>query len=139
MPESADAGSRLGRAAGVGTAPRRGSGWYARYLWAFTAGQLVLVPMAVLWQGVASAVAFGLTNALLVTGLSVFAAHQEAVRRGFGILHAVITGTWAVLFTLTVSLGVAAFGSSPAFAVTAAVACALPPAVGALLGLRRAR
>ncbi|MFJ7205382.1 hypothetical protein ACIQWR_17790 [Streptomyces sp. NPDC098789] len=137
MRESADARRRLGRAAEVEAASRGGSGWYARYLWAFAAGQLVLVPMTVLWRGVTSAVVFGLANALLVTGLSVYATHQRVVRRGFGLRHGVIIGTWAVVFTLTVSLGVAAFGASPGFAAAAAVACALPLAVGALLELRR--
>ncbi|WP_330331139.1 hypothetical protein OHS33_16345 [Streptomyces sp. NBC_00536] len=137
MRESADARRRLGRAAEVEAAAREESGWYARYLWIFAAGQLVLVPMTVLWQGVTSAVVFGLANALLVTGLSVYATHQKVVRRGFGLRHGVIIGTWAVLFTLAVSLGVAAFGATPGFAAVAAVACALPLATGAVLELRR--
>ncbi|MER5732286.1 hypothetical protein ABT084_28795 [Streptomyces sp. NPDC002138] len=137
MGESADARGRLGRAAEIEAAARTGSGWYARYLWSYAAGQLVLVPMTVLWQGVTSAVISGLANALLVTGLSVYATHQRVVRRGFGVRHGVIIGTWAVLFTLTVSLGVAAFGASPAFAAAAAAACALPLAAGAVLETRR--
>lgn len=82
MEETAKAVGALGRAAGLEQAARQRSGWYARYLWAFAAGQLVLVPIAVLWRGPVSGVVFALTNALLVTGLSAYAARQRVVRRG---------------------------------------------------------
>ncbi|MFD6887050.1 hypothetical protein [Streptomyces sp. NPDC059957] len=54
--------------------------------------------------------------------------HADAVR----------IGSWAVLFALSVSLGTTVFASAPAFAAVAALACALPPAVGARLEARRA-
>ncbi|WP_405531914.1 hypothetical protein OG592_29230 [Streptomyces avidinii] len=126
----------LGRAAGAEKAARQGSGWYARYLWAFAAGQLVLVPVAVLWRGPVSAVVFGVTNALLVTGLSVYAARQRVVRRGFGVKHGVLVGSWAVVFALVVVLGFTVFGPSVPFAAGAALACALPLAVGAWTEMR---
>ncbi|MEY2227246.1 MULTISPECIES: hypothetical protein [Streptomyces] len=131
MEETAKAVGALGRAAGLERAARQRSGWYARYLWAFAAGQLVLVPIAVLWRGPVSGVVFALTNALLVTGLSAYAARQRVVRRGFGVKHGVLVGSWAVVFTLAITLGTSAFGRGVVFAVVAAAACALPPAVGA--------
>ncbi|MGW7332922.1 hypothetical protein ACWGIU_30845 [Streptomyces sp. NPDC054840] len=131
VEETAKAVGALGRAAGLEEAARRRSGWYARYLWVFAAGQLVLVPMAVLWHGPVSAVVFGLTNALLVTGLSVYAARQRVVRRGFGVKHGVAVGSWAMVFTLTITLGTSVFGHGVPFAAVAALASALPPAVGA--------
>ncbi|MFG2994719.1 hypothetical protein ACGFZK_36390 [Streptomyces sp. NPDC048257] len=131
MQEAAKAVGALGRAAGLEKAARRRSGWYARYLWAFAAGQLVLVPMAVLWHGPASAVVFGVTNALLVTGLSLYAARQRVVRRGFGVKHGVLVGSWAVVFALTITIGTAVFGHGVPFAAAGALVCALPPAVGA--------
>ncbi|MEJ8644779.1 hypothetical protein WKI68_32935 [Streptomyces sp. MS1.HAVA.3] len=131
MHEAAEAAGALGRAAGLEKAAREHSGWYARYLWAFAAGQLVLVPMAVLWHGLTSALVFAAANTALVTGLSVYAARQRVVRRGFGVKHGVLLGSWTVLFALTVTLGNTAFGSSVPFAAVAAVGCALPLAVGA--------
>ncbi|MBF6048523.1 hypothetical protein GO001_25505 [Streptomyces sp. NRRL B-1677] len=137
MRRFADAEVALRRAADVEKAARERSGWHARYLWAFAAGQLVLVPVAVLWHGFASAVAFGLGNTFFVTGLSLYAARQRVVRRGFGVKHGLVVGTWAVVFVLSVTLGSSAFGSSPAFAVVAALMCALPLATGAWLEMRR--
>ncbi|MFA7767283.1 hypothetical protein ACGFNX_17705 [Streptomyces sp. NPDC048723] len=131
MQESTKAVGALGRAAGLEQAARQRSGWYARYLWAFAAGQLVLVPIAVLWHGPLSGAVFAVTNALLVTGLSVYAARQRVVRRGFGVKHGVLVGSWAVVFALSITLGTAAFGHGVPFAAVAALACALPLAVGA--------
>ncbi|MFJ3964339.1 hypothetical protein [Streptomyces sp. NPDC090036] len=131
VEETAKAVGALGRAAGAEKAARRRSGWYARYLWAYAAGQLVLVPVAVLWHGPVSGVVFAVTNALLVTGLSVYAARQRVVRRRFGVKHGVVMASWAVVFALTITVGVAAFGHGVPFAVAGALACALPLAVGA--------
>ncbi|MFF4448076.1 hypothetical protein [Streptomyces sp. NPDC001502] len=138
MQDAAKAVGALGRAAGLEQAARRRSGWYARYLWAFAGGQLVLVPIAVLWHGPVSAAVFAVTNALLVTGLSVYAARQRVVRRGFGVKHGVLVGSWAVVFALSITLGTAAFGHGVPFAAVAALACALPLAVGAWTETRSA-
>ncbi|MET9597073.1 hypothetical protein [Streptomyces sp. NPDC006459] len=136
MHETAKAAGALGRAAGLEKAARQRSGWYARYLWAFAAGQLVLVPIAVLGRGPVSAVVMGVANVLLVTGLSLYAARQRVVRRGFGLKHGLLVGSWAVVFALVVVLGVTVFGRSVPFAVGAALACALPLAVGAWTEMR---
>ncbi|GAA2630610.1 MULTISPECIES: hypothetical protein [Streptomyces] len=138
MQETAKAVGALGRAAGLERAARQRSGWYARYLWAFAAGQLVLVPIAVLWHGPVSAVVFAVTNALLVTGLSVYAARQRVMRRGFGVKHGVMMGSWATVFALTITVGTAVFGHGVPFAAVGALACALAPAVGAWTEMRGA-
>ncbi|WP_030773909.1 MULTISPECIES: hypothetical protein [unclassified Streptomyces] len=138
MEETAKAVGALGRAADLERVARQRSGWYARYLWAFAAGQLVLVPMAVLWRGPVSAVVFGVTNALLVTGLSVYAARQRVMRRGFGVKHGVMMATWTTLFSLTITVGTEMFGDGVPFAAAAALACAMPPAVGAWTEMRGA-
>ncbi|MFD5890401.1 hypothetical protein ACFWHQ_31105 [Streptomyces sp. NPDC060334] len=114
------------------------SGWYARYLWAFGAGQLVLVPVSLLWHGVAQAVVFATANMLLVGGMSVYAARQRVVRRGFGLKHGLVIGTWSVVFAATVVLGTEVFRDNLAFTVVAAVACALPAVVGAVTERRAA-
>jgi hypothetical protein len=137
MSEDNEAVGTLGRAAGLEKEAWERSGWYARYLWAFAAGQLMLVPVAVLGRGVATAMLLGLANVLLVTGLSVYAARQPVVRRGFGVKHGVMVGSWAIAFTLTVTLGTTAFPDSPTFAAVGTVGCALPLAVGAWLEMRR--
>ncbi|GGR92016.1 hypothetical protein Snoj_52430 [Streptomyces nojiriensis] len=138
MQDSAKAVGALGRAAGLERAARRRSGWYARYLWVFAAGQLVLVPMAVLWRGPVSGVVFGVTNALLVTGLSVYAVRQRVMRRGFGMKHGMMMASWTVVFALTITVGTAVFGHGAPFAAVGALACALPPAVGAWTEMRGA-
>ncbi|MCY0942858.1 MULTISPECIES: hypothetical protein [Streptomyces] len=131
MSDSERAVGALGRAVGLEKAARARSGWYARYLWIFAAGQLVLVPVSLLWHGPASAVFFALANTLLVTGLSVYAARQRVVRRGFGLKHGLLIGSWATVFGLAVVLGTTVFTDDVAFAAAAALGCALPPALGA--------
>jgi hypothetical protein len=137
MSEVDDAVGTLGRVGDLERKTRVRSGWYARYLWTFAAGQLVLVPMALLWHGLTEALVFALTNTLLVTALSVYAARQPVVRRGFGIKHGLMMGSWGVTYALGIALGTTAFVDSQAFAAAAAAACALPLATGAWLEARR--
>ncbi|MEU9115082.1 hypothetical protein AB0D04_25670 [Streptomyces sp. NPDC048483] len=137
MSECADAGETLRRAAGLEKAARARSGWYARCLWAFAAWQLVFFPMALLWHGSAAPMVYQPANALLVAGLSVYAARQRVVRRGFGLRHGVLMASWGVAFGLTLALGYTVFVDSPAFAAAGAVVCALPLATGAWLEMRR--
>ncbi|MFH8405737.1 hypothetical protein ACH4FX_13310 [Streptomyces sp. NPDC018019] len=118
-------------------AARLRSGWYARYLWTYAAGQLVLVPIALLWHGTVAATVFALVNTCLVTGLTVYAARQRSVRRGFGARHGALMACWGVLYSAVLLLGNLAFADSRVFAAVAAVACALPLAVGAWLETRR--
>ncbi|MFJ3921891.1 hypothetical protein [Streptomyces sp. NPDC090022] len=119
----------LGRAAALEKAARRGSGWYERYLMVFGAGQLVLVPMVLLWHG-AGALVFAVAHGLLVAALSVYAARQRAVRRGFGVRHVAVVGVWGMFFAVTVILGTTVFVDQVPFAVGGTLLCALPVAVG---------
>ncbi|KAA6223236.1 hypothetical protein CP973_16130 [Streptomyces albofaciens JCM 4342] len=137
MRETTDAVDALGRAAAAEKAARSRSGWYARYLWTFAAGQLVLVPLALLGRGPVAALLFTLVNAGLVTGLSVYAARQRIVRRGFGARHGLLIGSRAALYAVAVLLGTTVCADSRAFAAAAAVVCALPLAVGAWFEMRR--
>lgn len=127
----------LGRAAALEKAALRRSDWYGRYLAVFGAAQLFLVPTALLWRGPAAGAVFAMAQALIVGGLSLYATRQRVVRRGFGIRHGLVIGTWGLLFAATVLLGVNVFTGNVAFAAAGAVACALPAAVGAVLELRR--
>ncbi|MFE0043215.1 hypothetical protein [Streptomyces albireticuli] len=136
MSEGADAMGALGRAAAVERAALDRSGWYARYLWAFAASQLVLVPMALLWHGFASAMVYAAANTLLVTGLSAYAARQRVVRRGFGVKHGLVVGAWVIAFGLAVALGTTVLADSRPFAAVAALVCASPLAAGAWLETR---
>ncbi|WP_405620516.1 hypothetical protein [Streptomyces sp. NBC_01508] len=137
MTEHIDAVGALSRASSVEGAARRGTRWYARYLGVFAVGQLALVPMAVLWHGVTAAITFGITNVLLVGGLSLYAASRRVVSRHFGVLHGSLVGTWAVLFAVTVALSTGPFRDSVPFAAVAALICASPMAVGAWWEVRR--
>ncbi|MEF3117349.1 hypothetical protein [Streptomyces chrestomyceticus] len=127
----------LERAAAMERAARARSGWYARYLWIFAAGQSVLVPMALLWHGLAAALTFTLVMTALVTGISLYAARQRIVRRGFGVRHGVLIGLWAAVYSASILFGQLVLVDSPAFAAVAASACALPLVVGAVLERRR--
>ncbi|MGW4200818.1 hypothetical protein [Streptomyces sp. NPDC004726] len=131
MNDFADAGGALGRAADVENEARKRSDWYARYLWVFAAAQLVLVPMALLWRGLVAALIFTLANLLLVSALSVYAARQRVIRRGFGARHGKVMGSWVAAFALAVALSTTVFEGSVPFAVVATVWCALTPAVAA--------
>ncbi|MEU6890716.1 hypothetical protein ABZ934_02765 [Streptomyces sp. NPDC046557] len=127
----------LGRAAAAERAALRGSDWYARYLAVFGGSQLLVVPSALLWHGRVAAAVFTVAQVLLVGGLSVYAVRQRVVRRGFGVRHGLIIGTWGVFFAATLIVGLTVFPGSAAFAAVGAVACALPPTVGVRLELRR--
>lgn len=129
MNDFVDAGGALGHAADVESEARRRSGWYARYLGVFAAGQLVLVPIALLWRGLLGALVFSLTNLVLIAGLSVYAARQRSVRRGFAARHGLVLGTWAVAFAVAIGWGISAFEGSVTYALVAAIWCAIPPAV----------
>ncbi|MFE1409427.1 hypothetical protein ACIGFK_16505 [Streptomyces sp. NPDC085524] len=136
MDGTGSAAGALGRAVELEKAALRRSGWYGRYLAVFGAGQLFLVPMALLWRGPAAGAAFAVAQALIVGGLSLYAARQRVMRRGFGLRHGVIIGTWGVLFAATVVLGANVFTGNVAFAAAGALVCALPAAIGARLELR---
>ncbi|MCX5196668.1 hypothetical protein OOK31_22710 [Streptomyces sp. NBC_00249] len=138
MSDSAEAAGVLGRAAALERAARAGSGWYGRYLGVFAVGQLVLVPMALLWHGPAAAAVFAVVNTAMVTGLSVYAARQRVIRRGFGLRHGLVIGVWAVAFAAAVVLGSTVFTDHVGFAAVAALVCALPAALGARSELRGA-
>ncbi|MFJ8011389.1 hypothetical protein [Streptomyces sp. NPDC096339] len=127
----------LGRAAELERAALRRSDWYGRYLAVFGGSQLFMVPMALLWRGPVAGAVFAVAQALIVGGLSVYAARQRVMRRGFGLRHGVIIGTWGLLFAATVVLGVNVFTGDAAFAAAGALVCALPAAIGARLELRR--
>ncbi|WP_050502093.1 hypothetical protein [Streptomyces monomycini] len=128
----------LDRAAAMERAARARSGWYARYLWVFAAAQAALVPMALLWHGPVAALAFTLAVTTLVAGLSLYAARQRIVRRGFGARHGVLIGLWAAVYSASLLFGLLVFVDSRTFAAVAASACALPLVVGAVLERRRA-
>ncbi|MEU9609665.1 hypothetical protein [Streptomyces sp. NPDC048057] len=137
MDARIDASDALVRAAGAEAAALRGSGWYARYLWVLAGGQVVLVPMALLWRGLLAALVFAVLNCALIGGLSAYAARQTVVRRGFGARHGGVIAGWATAFAVTVALGVSTFEGSVPFAVAGTLWCALPLAVVAIREGRR--
>ncbi|WP_372411564.1 hypothetical protein [Streptomyces luteireticuli] len=131
-----DAAAALRGAARIENAARGSSHWYAVYLWIFAAWQLAFVPAVVLWH--AGTAASGGANAALVSGLSVYAARQRVVPRGFARRHCTVIGTWAALYALTIVLSVTVLRDNVLFAAVAAPVCALPFAVAAV-GERRRR
>ncbi|KAB7843776.1 hypothetical protein [Streptomyces mobaraensis] len=137
MSEHTQAAARLLGVQRFETAARRRGGWYAAYLWIFAGWQPLLVPAVVLWHGPAAAAVVGALNAALVGVLSWYAGRQPVVPRHFARTHLTVIGTWAALYTGTVVLGTTVLKGNVPLAVVAAVTCALPPAVGALQGIRR--
>ncbi|AJC59435.1 hypothetical protein [Streptomyces sp. 769] len=135
MTEHQEAAGQLREAERVEATARKGAGWYTRYLITLAVGQLVLVPVALLWHGPTSV--FTSANSALVMGLSAYLARQRAIPRGFTATHLVLILSWAVLFALSLVLGFTLFQGSVPFAAMAAVGCALPLLVGAWREARR--
>lgn len=136
MSEHTKAAEALGRIARMEDASRRQGGWYTRYLLVFGATQLFLVPAVLLGQGtVVAAVALCL-YVVAIAGLSLYAARQRAVRRGFGLRHGLAIGTWAVVYGAAVVLGGTVFVDSVPFTVVATVCCVLPLAATVVLERR---
>ncbi|WP_433548717.1 hypothetical protein ACQPZG_29460 [Streptomyces sp. CA-294286] len=137
MSEHANAVTALRRAEKLESASWRGSNWYVRFLLLYGAAQLVMAPALVLGQGlVGTASAVGV-NTVVIAALSVYMARQRTLRRGFGVLHGAVVGSWGAAFGLTAGLGTTVFRGSPSFAVVATLACALPFAVAAWFEIRR--
>ncbi|MFI8517631.1 hypothetical protein ACIGEZ_07355 [Streptomyces sp. NPDC085481] len=132
MSEQADAVASLEGVARIEATTLGRSGWYVGYLWVFAAWQLILVPAVLLWRGPTGVIVSTLANALMVMGLSVFAARQPVVPRGFAGRHLRVIGAWAVAYVLALVVGFTAFVGSVAFSAAAALVCALPAAAAAV-------
>ncbi|MDK9497313.1 hypothetical protein QEZ40_001970 [Streptomyces katrae] len=117
---------------------RQRSRWLTGCLWAFAGWQLALVPTVLLWHGRTGTLVSTLANAVVVTGLSVFTMRQPAVPRGHGRRYLGAIGAWAAAYLLSLALGLTLFTDSTAFAATAALLCALPPAAAAWREVRAA-
>ncbi|MEU8888706.1 hypothetical protein [Streptomyces sp. NPDC048442] len=137
MSEHTHAAEALRQADRVESAAWQGSSWYLRFLLVFGLAQLVIAPTLVLWRGPASTfVAIGVNTAVVIA-MSVYAARQRTLRRGFGIRHGAVIGGWGVAFGLTAALGTTFLHGNTLFAAVATLACALPFAVGAWFEIRR--
>ncbi|MGW7412843.1 hypothetical protein [Streptomyces sp. NPDC054863] len=137
MSEHTCAAEALRQADRVESAAWRGSNWYLRFLLVFGLAQFAIAPVLVLRQGPASTfVAVGVNTVVVIT-MSVYAARQRTVRRGFGIRHGAVIGGWGVAFGLTAALGTTVLHGSALFATVATLACILPFAVGAWFEIRR--
>ncbi|MET8508842.1 hypothetical protein ABZV60_30045 [Streptomyces sp. NPDC004787] len=133
MSESVDAAEVLGRSTALERAARhQGGDWYRHYLLAFGGAQLFFVPTVLLWhEPVAFAGVMGLYVAL-VCALSLYAKRQRAVRRGFARRHGAVIGTWAAVYTVSVTLGTTVLRDSVPFALAATAGCVAPVAVAVL-------
>lgn len=131
MSEQVDAAVALKGIARIEAAARGRSAWYVGYLWLFAAWQLVLVPAVLLWHGPTGTLVSTLANALVVTGLSLFATRQPVLPHGYGGRHLRVIGAWAAAYVLTLVLGFTAFVDNGAFVAFAALGCALPAATAA--------
>ncbi|MFF2192272.1 hypothetical protein [Streptomyces sp. NPDC058157] len=136
MSEHAAAAVALEGVARIEAGARRRGRRHVGYLWAFAGWQLALVPAVLLWHGPAAALVCSLANALVVTGLSVFALRQPVVPRGYARRHLTAVGVWAACYVAALGVGLAVFPDSARFAAGAALVCALPPAVAASRGAR---
>ncbi|MFF4367947.1 hypothetical protein [Streptomyces sp. NPDC001594] len=96
------------------------------------------MPTVLLWHGPVGALVCGLSSALVVTVLSVFALRQPVVARGYARRHLTAVGVWAACYMAALAVGLAGFPDSVGFAAAAALVCALPPAAAAWRGARAA-
>ncbi|MFJ7497951.1 hypothetical protein ACIQZB_44095 [Streptomyces sp. NPDC097727] len=131
MSEQADAAAALKGTSRIEATARVRSRWYMAYLWLFAVWQLVLVPAVLLWHGATGALVSALANALVVMGLSLFAVRQPVTPRGYGGLHIKVMVAWTAAYILALVLGYTVFMNGVAFAVVAALVCALPAAAAA--------
>ncbi|MFJ8212793.1 hypothetical protein [Streptomyces sp. NPDC096033] len=136
MSERAAAAASLKGVARIEAGARRQGRRHNGYLWAFAGWQLALVPAALLWHGRTGALVCGLSSALVVTVLSVFAMRRPVVPRGYARRHLTAIGVWAGCYMAVLAVGLAVFPDSAGFAAAAALGCALPPAVAAWRGTR---
>ncbi|MEU3776298.1 hypothetical protein AB0F11_24420 [Streptomyces sp. NPDC032472] len=131
MSGQAEAAAALKGIARIEATTRGRSGWYTGYLWLFAGWQLVLVPAVLLWHGPIGTVVSTSVNALVVSGLSLFATRQPVVPRGFAGRHLRVIGAWTATYLLSLAVGLTVFLDSVPFAAGAALACALPAASAA--------
>ncbi|MGK5627518.1 hypothetical protein [Streptomyces sp. URMC 123] len=137
MQEQARAVAALERAAHMEAAARHGSRWQARYFAAFAVGQLLLVPLALMWHSPLSGALFSAGAAVLAGGTGAYASRQRVQQAGFAALHLKVIGAWTAAYVLSIGLGVSVFADDPRFAAVATLACALPPGAAAWREARR--
>ncbi|MFE6687200.1 hypothetical protein ACFVFQ_12050 [Streptomyces sp. NPDC057743] len=134
---SNDAAAALARAAQLGSTVRKGTRWYVRYQFVFGGVTgLAVFAIGVLKAPYGVAVGTGLLVAV-VSWLSVYAARQPVSRRGFGIRHGIMIGTWGLLYAAVLALGIIFFPGVAAWWVPGAVVVALPGLIGGYLEARR--
>ncbi|WP_274914082.1 hypothetical protein [Streptomyces sp. WZ-12] len=134
---SHDAAATLARAAQLGSTVRKGTRWYVRYQFVHgAAAGLAVLAIGLLRAPYGVAVGTGFL-VVVVSWLSVYAARQPVARRGFGIRHGIMIGTWGLLYAAVLTLGVIFFPGVAAWWVPGAVVVALPGLIGGYLEARR--
>ncbi|MFF2813493.1 hypothetical protein ACFVT2_41300 [Streptomyces sp. NPDC058000] len=134
---ASDAAAALAQAEALGARVRKSTKWYVRYqvLYGCAAGLLVLLIGLV--KAPYGTVIGGVLWAAVVSGLSVYAARQRVARRGFGVRHGILIGTWGLLYAAVLVPGVMFFQGVAAWWVPGAVVVALPGLIGGYLEARQ--
>ncbi|ANZ16999.1 hypothetical protein ACH4YO_37160 [Streptomyces noursei] len=134
---SSDAAAALARAQELSSMVRKRTAWYVRYqvVYGCAAGLLVLV-IGLVKAPFGPAIGSGGWVAT-IAALSVYAARQPVARRGFGRWHGILIGTWALLYSAVLWLGLVFFRGDASWWVPGAVVVSLPGLIGGYLEARK--
>ncbi|WP_017537450.1 hypothetical protein [Nocardiopsis halophila] len=118
---------------------RRKSSWYAVYCAVFG----TVIPACTLTLGLSASVDM-LIPVMAVMGATIVAlvsytAVRPVTAPWFNRVHNLVMGSWGVLYTATILIGMLLFKAEPAWWVPMSVATALPFAVAAVWVLRTSR
>ncbi|MEU2790534.1 hypothetical protein [Streptomyces sp. NPDC007100] len=128
----AQAKEALALAAKLNIAVRRGSRWCVRYFASYAAVSCAFT-FIVGMSG--SGPAFAVATAawvLFVAGISIWAARQQVHRKGFGRRQSIVIAAWGAVYVTAISVGTSQFPGNAAWWGPAALATAIPPAIGAI-------
>ncbi|MEW2353794.1 hypothetical protein [Spirillospora sp. NPDC029432] len=136
--DTMDAATALERAGELKATVRRRSRWMVRYQLAYGASTFVSVLLLGLFPNAAGftiSIAFWLAAVVL---LSVYAQRQPVAHRGLGHSHAIMIGSWTLVYFAVLFPGVNWFRGDLAWWLPGSFAVAVPPLLMAYLTARRA-
>ncbi|MEU8550491.1 hypothetical protein AB0C81_26510 [Streptomyces roseoverticillatus] len=114
---------------------RRQSRWGVRYLALFALASLAFTYTVGMLHGEAIAVAT-VAWIVFVAGTSLWAARQQVHREGYARRQGLVMVGWGTTYAIAVSVGSDLYAGNPAWWAPAAVATAVPAAIGAVVESR---
>ena len=138
--ETTDAHDDLARAERLTAASTTAARWYVRYLVVYGVASFALAAAyAFVGDGLITTVVTMPLWAVILVGLSVWAARQRTAVRGFGAIHGAVIGVWAAAWALTVGLGTTVLAGVWQWFVGGGVVMAGAAFAGAYVTHRRSR